>query len=537
MGEEIHSKVSKEGLLTMNIVLATTLVDMYAKCAMLKKAQEVFDDLPGRNAISWNALIAGYAQSGHGDEALKCFKQMQEEGFGPDAITFSCILKTFGSLGDIEKAQELYEEVVKKGLEKELFIISSLIEMYVRCGRLFDARSVLESLPCRNVVLWNQLIIGYGEYRIYKEVVKCVELMQQEGIKQDIVTMIWLLKTSSNMQTIQMGLESHIEVIKQGVEADVYLGSTIVDMYVKFGLISEAKEVFLMLPSRNVVAWNVLITGYAEHGLCNESMNSFERMKSDGLSPDKVTFICILKACASMEAIVKGEQIHDEIVDRCLLEKDIMLGTALVDMYAKCGILTKAQKVLDELSVRNVACWSALISGYAQLGQSEEALNCLKWMLKEGHCPNAITFLSLLNTCCHSGLVDKGQFMFDSMSKQYGITPNFEHYTCMIDLFGRAGHFDKAVTIINEMPSLDYSPVWGSLMNACQKWGNVNLARLAFEHAICLDKSTCTAYICMTNIYIAAGMQDDAQIIEVMRAENAQCVNPTRAPKRKTIER
>ena len=190
-------------------------------------------------------------------------------------------------------------------------------------------------------------------------------------------------------------------------------------------------------------------------------------MKNEGLSPDAITFISVLKACGGTGALVKGKQIHDEIVSRGLLEKDIVLGTTLVDMYAKCGMITKAHKVLKELPIRNVVSWNALIAGYAEQGQCHEALNCLQWMQTEGLSPDKVTFVSILSACSHSGLLEKGEGYFEVMCTCYCITPTIEHYTCMIDLFSRAGHFCKAVAMIRQVPSSDHLPAWTALLARC----------------------------------------------------------------------
>ena len=167
--------------------------------------------------------------------------------------------------------------------------------------------------------------------------------------------------------------------------------------------------------------------------------NSFKRIQNEGLSPDAITFICILKACGSMGAIDKGKQIHDEVVSRKLLEKNVVLGTALVDMYARCGMLEKARKVLEELHLRDVIAWSALIAGYAQQGQGHEALKCLKHMESEGISPDSITLLCVLSACAHSGLVNDAKMLFEIMATKYCIFPNLKHLNCMVVVFGCGG--------------------------------------------------------------------------------------------------
>ena len=164
-----------------------------------------------------------------------------------------------------------------------------------------------------------------------------------------------------------------------------------------------------------------------------------------------------------------------------------MLGTALVDMYAKCGMLVKAQQVLKNLLIRDVVSWNTIIAGYAQEGHCHEVLSCFEEMEREGLSPNELTFLSVLNACSHSGKLDEAQTFYENMSEKYGITPNLEHHTCMIMVFGCGGLFEKAISVIKTMLSCDHPSVWLALLGACRKWGNVGMGRLALHHALQLD--------------------------------------------------
>ena len=201
------------------------------------------------------------------------------------------------------------------------------------------------------------------------------------------------------------------------------------------------------------------------------------------------------------------------------LHKNALIGTALVDMYAKCGALVKAQGVFDRIKIRNIVAWNALIAGYAQVGKDNSVIDLFNRMTEDGIKPDLVTFTVVLNACSHSGLVEQGQIYFDTMSSCYGIVPTLEHRTCMVDLFGRAGHFDRVVSMIKKMPSSDYLPIWASLLGSCRTWGNVKLGKLAFEHAIRLDPKHAPAYVSMRNIYVAAGMQEEAEEIEALRVK------------------
>jgi pentatricopeptide repeat protein len=302
------------------------------------------------------------------------------------------------------------------------------------------------------------------------------------------------------------------------------LGNALVEMYVKCGILATAQQVHEELPSRNIVSWSALIAGYAQRGEGHSALNCFEQMQSEGIRANAVTFICILKACGSVGAIDTGEKIHEEIIGRCLLDKeDIVLGNALVDMYAKCGMLSKAAQVLESLPMRNVVSWNALISGYAEQGEGSEALECFEKMQKEeGISPNEVTFLSVLTACSYAGLLEQAESLYGDMGTKYGVAPKLEHHTCMVTMLGSGGHFEKAIAVINAMPSCDDPEIWLVLLGACRKWGNVELGKLAFDHVVRADDACGAAYVLMANVFAACGMQEDASKVEAMRAKQSR---------------
>jgi pentatricopeptide repeat protein len=244
-------------------------------------------------------------------------------------------------------------------------------------------------------------------------------------------------------------------------------------------------------------------------------------MRTEGASPDAITFTCVLKACTNTGSAGKGIRVHNEIVSMSLPLEDSLLGTALVEMYAKCGMLARARDVLEGLPVRSVVCWSVLIEGYAQQGQGKNALQSLKRMQDEGFSPNAVTILSVLSACSRSGLLGQAQILFRDMAEEYRVWPMLKHYTCMVLAFGCAGDFDKAAAVIQAMPTPSDPALWLALLGSCRKWANVKLGTLAFDQALQLERSCGAAYVLMADIFAAAGMHEDAERIEAMRLKYA----------------
>ncbi|KAI5060788.1 hypothetical protein GOP47_0025208 [Adiantum capillus-veneris] len=518
-GIRLHDEILKRHFLRR---CSDALATMYAKCGALSKAKELLYKHHSKDLYSWTDLIAGYARQGLYHDALECFRQMQYEGLSPDAVTFACILKACGNLKASNMGKRIHDEIARQGLlGTDMVLASALVDMYAKCGALASAQQVLEELPFRNVVSWSALIAGYAQEGQGEQALHCFEQMQCEGFSPDEVTFACVLKACGTIEDVDKGKQIHEEIAKQGfLDTNIVLGSALVDMYAKCGALAKAQQVLEEMPSRNVVSWSALIAGYAQQGLGKEALNCFDQMKREGLSPNAVTYSSVLKACGSIQDIDRGEQIYDQIARQGLLGNNIVLGTAVVDMYVKCGALAKAQKVLEELPSRDAVSWSALITGFCHQGQGEQALTCFKQMLSEGLSPDAVTFSCILNTCSHLGLLEDAHMYFMAMNTKYGVKPSIEHYTCMVDLFGRAGHLDKAARVIQEMPFYDHVAVLSTLMGACRKWGDVNVGRWAFEQAVNVDKRDGSTYVIMADIYAAAGMQEDADMINFMKVEN-----------------
>ncbi|KAH7438788.1 hypothetical protein KP509_04G031200 [Ceratopteris richardii] len=522
MGKRVHHEIARQGLLVNNPKLATALIDMYAKCGSLSRAQQVLGGLNSRNVFSWSTLIDGFVQQGLAQQALDCFNYMQDEGISADSIALICVLKACASLGDLEKGEQIHNEIKKQGLLKENITIGvALLDMYGKCGALVKAQELFKELPFPNTVAWNALLTGYVQHGHSDEVLNSFQQMQSEGLSPDSVTYGCVLKACAISGALDKGKQFHTEISGKNLLKDnITLSTALIDMYAKCGALLEAQRVFDELAPRDVISWSALISGYAQHGHGNEALNCFEQMQLEGLSPDAVTFACILKACGDMKVMHKGEQVHMEIAKQGLLETNPFLGNALVDMYVKCGDLRKAILVLEKLPSRDVVSWGTLMVGFRQHGQSEKVLDCFQQMQDEGILPDALTYCCVLSACSHLGSIEEGYLHFETMTIKYCIKPDIEHYICLIDLFGRSGHLDKAVKVIQEMPSSNSYVLWSALLAACRKWGNVRIGRWAFERAVQIDKSNATAYLLMFNIYASAGMQEDAKAIEELRKEN-----------------
>ena len=504
IGQEIHAMVERKGLLEKNLFVGSTLVDMYAKCGLLWKAQEVFDKLQCQDIVSWNALITGYAKHGCTLEVLECYERMQLEGVCSNSITFICSLKACGATKALQKGREIHCQVRRKGLlATDSNVGSTLIDMYAMFGLLTNGREVFNEIQNQDVVCWTSLISGYVEHGYGEEALGFYEEMQLKNVIPDPVTVIGGLKACSSIGLIEKGIEIHAEIERRSLlGTNVVLGSILVDMYMKCGLVTKAQQVFDKLPIRDVVSWTTLIAGYTDHGYGEEALLCYEQMQLQGILPNAVTFISILRACGSIGAIEKGQEIHTELERKGFLEQNNLVGSTLVDMYAKCGSVSIARQVFERLPDRDTVSWNSLISGYAQLGESEYFVHIVDRMLGEGIRPDSVTLLVVLNACSRSGMFTSSQTYFEVMSKDYGVIVTPEHHACMVNLLGHAGHVDRAMAMMNKMPFCPTLPAWRAVLGACRNSGSIELAKQAFEHAMHLDETHSASYVLMSQIYM-----------------------------------
>lgn len=276
-----------------------------------------------------------------------------------------------------------------------------------------------------------------------------------------------------------------------------------------------ALEVFGSMSQGDVVSWTTMITGYVQNGHANDAVKLFRQILLVDMKLDPIIITSVLAAIASLAALQQGKEIHGYTIRRGILA-NVFVGSALIDMYAKCGNVDIAQKVFYQLPEKNVVSWTAMIVGYGMHGLSGDAFTFFSQMQQAGIKPNHITFIGLLSACSHAGLVDKGRQYFDCMTKDYCIKPQIDHYACMIDILGRAGHLDEALRFLNMMPLEPGPAIWGSILGACRIYRNIKLGKLAAEHLFDLEPNNPGNYVLLSNIYASAGKWDDVKSVRKM---------------------
>lgn len=311
------------------------------------------------------------------------------------------------------------------------------------------------------------------------------------------------------------------QVFDEMRQRDVVSWNSILGGYLRCGALDAALGLFRLMEERNVISWNSIITGFVRSGRAKEALGLFHEMQLSGdgiLKPDKVTVASVVAACASLGALDQGKWVHHYLKQN-RIELDMVIGTALVDMYGKCGCVERAVEVFDEMPVKDVLAWTAMITTYAIHGFGEEALCLLEDMEMQGVMPNHVTFVGLLCACTHAGLVEEGCRLFDSMRLVYLVEPQSEHYACMVDLLGRAGLFEEVERLIRSIPMEPDVFVWGALLGACRTHRNVNLGERVAKYLIELDPQNHAFYVMLCDIYAEANRYEDVKRVRALMRE------------------
>eukprot|EP01018_Ginkgo_biloba_P022189 Gb_02998 [translate_table: standard] len=513
-GKKLHAHMMKTGF-DADMFAGNNLVNMYAKCGSLVYARQVFDKMAERNVVSWTTMIAGYVQQGYVEEALKLFSPMQWFGVKPNQFTFASILRACSGGAALEAGRQYHAYVVKDGFESNSFVGNALLDMYAKCGSVVNTRKMFDKMHNRDVVSWNAMIAGYAQCGYDEEALELFGQMQRVGLNWDCTTFSTVLGVCASLAALELGKQLHTLVIKTRGQSNVFVGSTLVDMYAKCGRVEDARLVFDKMQVRNVVSWTAMIAGYGQHGNGEETLKLFSEMLQEGIKVNEFTYAIVLSACSMLSALKHGKQIHGHITKTGFLAH-LLVGNVLIDMYAKSGSIESARNVFDKIIQTDVVSWNSIIAGHAQHGLYKEAFQLFQKMQMIGVSPNHITFVGVLSACSHGGLVDEGYYYLNYMNQIHGITPQMEHYTCMIGLLGHAGRLDEAEEFVNKMPFEPDVVAWRTLLAACRIHGNMELGKRVAECVLQFEPQDPGTYVLLSNMYAVAGRWEDVAKVRKM---------------------
>ncbi|GKU92942.1 hypothetical protein SLEP1_g6595 [Rubroshorea leprosula] len=363
------------------------------------------------------------------------------------------------------------------------------------------ARSLFARLPSPDTFAYNTLIRAHAQFSPSYSLL-LFSNMHSAGVSPDYYTFPFVLKACGRLQ---MGHEIHSLIVKLGLDDDIYVQNALISFYGCFGLVSVARKVFDEMSERDLVSWSSMIASFANNGFGYEALDLFQKMQLLGeVKPDEVTMLSVISAVSSLGALELGRWV-DAFIYRSGFDLTVSLGTALIDMYSRCGSINDSTRVFDKMPVRNVLTWTALITGLAVHGRGREALGVFLEMKNSGLQPDHMTFSGVLVGCSHSGLVDEGWQIFNSIKNEFGLEPMIEHYGCVVDLLCRAGLLNKAFEFVERMPIKPNSVIWRVLLGACVNDSNPELAEKVKERIHELDPYHDGDYVLLSNAYGGVG--------------------------------
>ncbi|XP_058101832.1 pentatricopeptide repeat-containing protein At5g16860-like [Magnolia sinica] len=566
-GTAVHAVVCGSGF-ESNVFVCNALVAMYARCGVVEDARQVFDEIVKRgidDVVSWNSMVAAYMQSGDLRAALEMFvgTATSDGSRRPDAVSLVNVLPACASLGAWLPGKQVHGFAVRNGLLEDLFVGNAIIDMYAKCEMTGDAVKVFDGMKSKDVVSWNAMVTGYAQSGSFDDALRLFEEMRAENIALNVVTwsaviagyaqrghghealdvfrqmqlsgsepnavtLVSLLSACAAVGALLHGRETHGHTIKCLINweddndgDDLMVKNALIDMYSKCKSAEAARAMFdsIVPAERNVVTWTVMIGGYAQHGDANHALELFSQMLRDAKTlPNAFTISCSLMACARLAALRFGRQIHAYVIRNRYEAAMLFVANCLIDMYSKCGDIDTARTVFSRMSQRNAVSWTSLMTGYGMHGHGDDALQVFDGMREVGLVPDGVTFIVVLYACSHAGMVDRGLSYFRNMEKDFGVVPGVEHYACVVDLLGRAGHLDKARELIEGMPMEPSMVVWVALLSACRLHANVELGEYAARQLLELESENDGSYTLLSNIYANAGRwRDVARIRSLMK--------------------
>ncbi|XP_022139802.1 pentatricopeptide repeat-containing protein At1g28690, mitochondrial [Momordica charantia] len=477
------------------------------------------------------------------------------------STSLSSSLQHYINSDDPSPGQKIHSRILKTGFIPNTNISIKLLILHLKCESLKFARQVFDELPKKTLSAYNYMISGYIKEGKVAEPLALVRGLIISGERPDGYTFSMLLKAATCAHDVSvprsLGRVLHAQILKSDVSPDDVLYTALIDSYVKHGDVYFARTVFDMMLKKNVICSTSMISGYMNQGLVEDAEEIFSKtvekdivvfnamvegysktlehakkslevyidMQRLCFSPNISTFSSVIGACSVLAAFEAGQQIQTQLM-KTRFFTDIRMGSALIDMYSKCGRIEDARRVFDQMPERNVFSWTSMIDGYGKNGYPSEALQLFRVMQSEHQIrPNFVTFLSALSACAHGGLVEKGREIFKIMERDYSLKPKMEHYACMVDLLGRAGSLHQAWEFVMQMPETPNSDVWAALLSSSKLHGNIEMACIAANELFKLNADGRPgAYVALSNTFAEAGKWDSvSELREIMKIRRVNC--------------
>ncbi|KAL3530788.1 hypothetical protein ACH5RR_010110 [Cinchona calisaya] len=526
VGIQMHAHVIKMGF-SSNVYISSALVDMYGKCGVVVLAHSLFDEMPERNVVTWNSLISGYSDTLFPEIAMCLFREMLRVGTFLTPYSVSAALVGCAQLEDGWLGAQVHGLGLKFGFEFNVVVGTGLIDMYSKCSGVEVSRRVFDRVPDKNVLSWTSMIAGYAQNKLPLEALTLFKEMLRVGSRANYVTYNSLLSSFCCPDDLDHCREIHCRIVQEGFESNIYVTVTLVTVYSECGCsLKDFCNICSTITLWDQISWNAVLAGFSNLGIGEEALTCFSKMRQAGVGVDIFTYASVLKAIGIFSALEEGQKIHSLVI-KGGYASNICVQNGLVSMFARCGHLSDANKVFSLMDKHDLISWNSLLSGYAHHGYCVEAITMFEEMRRSSVKPNLTTFLIVLSACSHFGLMDKGLEYFELMKNDNSLPPpNLEHYACVVDMYGRAGHLQAAESFIDNMPIEPGPSVFKALLSACQVHGNKEIAVRTARRLVELCPSDPATYVVLANVLAYEGSWNDAAGVRKLMCDRQVRKNP-----------
>lgn len=467
--KQIHGLLLTNHVDMNSFSLSSKLIGAYASSADLISSKLLFQQTPHPNVFAVNWIIQTLISSGSHKEAIGYFSQMLESrkrNSSPNRYTFSGILKGCRDFMDVILGKQFHCLVYKMGFEDDTSVCNCLMDMYGKCRKINDARKVFDKMSDRDIASWTVMVCSYANVGKIDESVTLFERMRFEGVERNIISWTAIIAGHARIGDSETAIEFFSRMGEEGLAPDL-------------------------------VTYNAMISGFVQSEKAVEALRLFHKMLTSGFKPNQVTVTGLLPSCGMINSIRRGKEIHC-LIYRMQIDINAFVGSALIDMYLKCGTIREAENVFNTIGIKNVATWNAMIGCYGKHGMVTSAIKLFGRMKDEGIEPNEVTITSVIHACSHGGLDEKGMEIFKSME----IEPNEEHYSCLVDLLCRYGRIEEAYGVVKEIIEMEMATdsIIGAFLNGCKIYERRDLAEKVGEY-VRMEMKKAGSFVTLSNIY------------------------------------
>ncbi|XP_052187989.1 pentatricopeptide repeat-containing protein At5g04780, mitochondrial [Diospyros lotus] len=372
-GKACHGQIVRVGL-QADTLISNMLINMYSKCGLVECARNVFDEMPVRSLISWNTMIGSCTQNGDGGESLGLFVCMQREGARFSEFTISGVLCACAAKCAVLECKQLHAFALKAAMDSNMFVATALLGVYAKSSFIEDASRIFECMPERSAVTWSSMIAAYVQNDLYEEALVLFQRAQTIGLENNQFSMSSVVSACANLAALIEGSQMHAVILKSGLESNIFVASSLIELYAKCGIIREAYTVFSSVEEKNVVLWNAMISGFSKHACCIEAMISFEKMQQMGICPNEITYVSVLSVCGHMGLVEKGWRYFDMMRKEHNLSPNVLHYSCMADVLGRAGLICEARHLLERMPFDATASmWGSLLSSCRIHGNTEIA--------------------------------------------------------------------------------------------------------------------------------------------------------------------